>query len=435
MDATKEYRFKIRHGKVHILKYLGRDKRVVIPGYIDGMPVTKIATWAFVNNKDISEVVIPDTVRFIGYGAFGICPNLKKAVFTGRVYLDGAVFVSSGLEQIDGLEYITGNDSGRCFFDGTPFLEKNDILIVDNMLIRCRTQDEVYKVPSNVASIGYWAFNGSPVREVILPDGLKHIHVYAFDHTNISAFRIPDSVEVLETGALTTHSHSDSLDEWYLPQDFGRRPGWETNDFFASRCVIHDTQFRTDKQSYKATGELVYEDVSCISCSSYDLFSEPLYKQVFPKRLEYLKHVRSLANARINVFRTDDFKIEKCEEVFSSVSGYTLPSHNMPRRFRLIFDLEDSYGEILFYFPFLPWYTGANPSALCSFYNACLNNGKDGKFFDMELYDSKILEQDIPLKVKGEIANLRCNSNYRLSEKARGDYQEFLKVHHKRLGL
>ena len=51
----------------------------------------------------------------------------------------------------------------------------------------------------------------------------------------------------------------------------------------------------------------------------------------------------------------------------------------------------------------------------------------------MKLYDSKILEQDIPLKVKGEIADIRLKSNYRLSEKARDNYQEFLKIHHKRL--
>ena len=52
-DAIKEYKLKIKHGKVHIKKYLGNDKKVVIPDFIDGMPVTKIETWAFAINEEI----------------------------------------------------------------------------------------------------------------------------------------------------------------------------------------------------------------------------------------------------------------------------------------------------------------------------------------------------------------------------------------------
>ena len=435
-DAIKEYKLKIKHGKVQIKKYLGNDKKVVIPDFIDGMPVTKIETWAFAINEEITEVTIPDTVRYIGYGAFGICKNLKKVTFSGKVYLNGAVFVSSGLEEVIGLEYITGDDSGRCFFDGTPFLEKNDILILDNMLIKCKTEDEVYVVPENVTSIGYMAFWGSSLKKVILPNGLKHIHNWAFEHTNISGVKIPDSVEVLEYNALETRNKSDSLEDWEIPQNFGRRPGWDCYEFFSTRSVIHDTQFRVEnyKERSKCTDERIYEDVSCISCG-YNRFLTPLAKQTFPKRLEYLKHVGLVARARVSVFKNDDFKIERSEEIFSPGNGYLHPTHNTPRKFRIIFDLDDAYGEILFYLPYLPWAKGNKPTNIYDFYNKCLNNGKDGKFFDMDLYDSEILNQDIPLKVKGEIAKLRCSSNYRLSDKARENYKEFLRIHHKRLQI
>lgn len=53
----------------------------------------------------------------------------------------------------------------------------------------------------------------------------------------------------------------------------------------------------------------------------------------------------------------------------------------------------------------------------------------------MQLYDGSILEQDIPLKVKGEIAVLRCTSNYRLSDEARENYREFLRYHQKKLDI
>ena len=65
--AEREYRFKIKHGKVHIKKYLGKASKVVIPEFIEDMPVTKIDWWAFQQNDNMTEVVIPRTVKYIVY--------------------------------------------------------------------------------------------------------------------------------------------------------------------------------------------------------------------------------------------------------------------------------------------------------------------------------------------------------------------------------
>lgn len=434
--AKTEYKFKVKHGKVHLKKYLGNEKKVIIPEFIDDMPVTKIDWWAFHYHEEITEVVIPGTVKYIQYGAFCGCKNLKKVSFSSKVYLRGAVFLDSGLEEIDGQEYITGDVSNRWFFEGTPFMDKSDIMIFDDKLIRCKTKEKVYKVPSNVKSIGCKAFYMSPVEEVILPEGLKEIHTWAFARTNIKSFKIPDSVEVLADGALSTNPKCAPIEDWYIPEDFGRRQKWFFSDFSDEVSVIHDTQFRVESGRTKWTDERVYEDVSCISCG-YNPILQAIAKQTFPKRLKYLKHVSLLAGARVNVLRTDDFKTGGFENVFVAGCGFLHPRDNTPRRFRIIFDLDDSYGEVLFYLPYLPWifplWERNIHNKIYDFYNKCLNNGKDGKFFDMELYDDNILKQDIPLKVKGEIAVLRCSSNYRLSEKARENYQEFLRYHHKRL--
>ena len=369
--AEIEYRFKIKHGKVHIKKYLGKGSKVIIPEFIGNMPVTKIDWWAFLKNENITEVVIPRTVKYIEYGAFGLCPNLKKVTFTSKVYLNGAVFVSSGLEEVEGQEYITGNVSGRPFFDCTPFMEKTDPLIFGDKLVRCKTKEEVYRVPSNIKSIGYRAFYGASVKEVILPEGLKEIHNWAFEHTNIKSFRIPDSVEVLGGSSLTTYAPRAPIEDWYIPQDFGRRYGWSFDEFSDKVNVIHDTQFRVEQGLTKSTDERVYEDVSCNACG-YNPFLTPMAKQTFPENMKYLKHVSLLARARVNVLKTDDFKIGSCETVFSENHGFLHPCHNTPRRFRIIFDLKDAYGEIIFYLPYLPWIRGHKPAKLYDFYNRCL---------------------------------------------------------------
>lgn len=432
--AEKEYRFKIKHGKVHIKKYLGNQSKVIIPEFIEDMPVTKIDWWAFHLNKSITEVVIPSTVKYIEYGAFGLSENLKKVSFSSKVYLNGAVFVGSGLEEVEGLEYITGNVSNRNFFDCTPFIEKTDIMICGDKLVKCSTKEEVYRVPSNIKSIGCRAFFRSPVKEVILPEGLKEIHNWAFENTNIRSFKIPDSVEVLGGSSLTTFAPIAPIEDWRIPEDFGRRYEWRFDDFSDKVNVIYDTQFRVEQGLTKSTDERVYENVSCNACG-YNSFLMPIAKQTFPEKMKYLKHVSLLARARVNVLKTDDFEIGRCETVFSENHGFLHPNHNTPRRFRIIFDLEEAYAEIILYLPYLPWIKGHKPTKIYDFYNRCLNNGKDGKFFDMQLYDGGILEQDIPLKVKGEIAILRCSSNYRLSDEARENYREFLRYHQKKLDI
>ena len=85
-EAKKEYLFSVKHGKVQIKKYLGADSKVIIPGYIDNMPVTKIRAWAFFNNQAINEVVVPEMVKFIDYGAFCLCEALKKVKFSSKVF-------------------------------------------------------------------------------------------------------------------------------------------------------------------------------------------------------------------------------------------------------------------------------------------------------------------------------------------------------------
>jgi hypothetical protein len=75
-QAEKEFVLRRKHGKIHIKKYIGSGEKVVIPRYIGGLPVTKIDSWAFsamTYDLDVNEIVIPDTVRYIGSAAFDFC--------------------------------------------------------------------------------------------------------------------------------------------------------------------------------------------------------------------------------------------------------------------------------------------------------------------------------------------------------------------------
>ncbi len=63
---------------ITVLGTKGQPSRVVIPERIDGIPVTVIAKKAFLGNKVLTEISLPDSVREIGDWAFAHCSSLYK---------------------------------------------------------------------------------------------------------------------------------------------------------------------------------------------------------------------------------------------------------------------------------------------------------------------------------------------------------------------
>lgn len=59
-----------------LIEYKGAGGKVVIP---DG--VTEISTFVFQGNKDVTEIVIPQSVTLCNTGCFALCPLLKTITF------------------------------------------------------------------------------------------------------------------------------------------------------------------------------------------------------------------------------------------------------------------------------------------------------------------------------------------------------------------
>lgn len=427
--AAKEYTFVRKHGKIHIKEYIGNGGSVEIPQFIGGMPVTKIGYSAF-NGSDITDIIIPDGVRCIGNGAFMYCNKLKKITLLGRIdFCSYVAFYGSSLEEIEGIEYLAASNVSVCCFMETPFYEANETLIIGDKLIWCREISEIIYVPEHIRKIGSFAFYESKAKRIVLPKNLKEIGNHAFFRADIREIDIPDSVEKMGGCAFSWCRH---LKKVRFPQDFGRRIGW-TDYPGVSDNIINDTQIHPSSDD----DILVYDNVSCIICEKAMTNNNRrvIEKQIFPERLEYLKCVRLLASAKVNVFKNDTFVIEREEDIFDDF--FPCNAINFGRRFTVIFDFENVYAEVLFWFPFVPFYPRnyclSGNFELTRFYSKCLVNGRDGKFFDFENYDGHILEQDIPFRIKAEIAYKRFKSNYRLSEKAAENYKQYFGYHRKKL--
>lgn len=74
--------------EIRIVKYMGSEKNVTVPAYIEGLPVTKLAAYSFSSytnnhhtNPDcfyIESVKLPDSIEEIGINAFEDCRYLRK---------------------------------------------------------------------------------------------------------------------------------------------------------------------------------------------------------------------------------------------------------------------------------------------------------------------------------------------------------------------
>ena len=84
-EWRRVFEFTVSGGAATITGYLGTEPFVEIPAYIGEFPVTKIGRQAFFGRTDIESVVLPDTVTFIGSGAFERCRNLKTLVVSANL--------------------------------------------------------------------------------------------------------------------------------------------------------------------------------------------------------------------------------------------------------------------------------------------------------------------------------------------------------------
>ena len=137
-----------------VLGYEGTATKVKIASEYNGVPVTKIYDNAFVNNKTITNVVIPDSVTSIGDYAFYDCYKLTSVVIPDSVTSIGDYAFSS----CDSLTSVVIGDS--------------------------------------VTSIGYRAFGYCySLTSVVIPDSVTSIGNCAFEYcTSLTSVVIPDSV-------------------------------------------------------------------------------------------------------------------------------------------------------------------------------------------------------------------------------------------------
>lgn len=171
------------------------NKRVIIP---EG--VQEIGENAFINNDYIEEVVLPSTIKMIGYQAFAGCTNLKR------------IFLPEGLHTIL-----------PAAFYGCVSLEEVELpstlkILSSEMFFGCESLKKVV-IPQTVKKTGYGVFKEcTSLEEVDFPPEMK-ISEYDIEMfcgcTSLKRVKLPKGIDILPDAFF---AYCTSLPNPILPQ-------------------------------------------------------------------------------------------------------------------------------------------------------------------------------------------------------------------------
>lgn len=253
-EQDKDYCYwTLADGTVQIFKYTGVSETVTIPETIEGKTVTSIGYGAFSENNFVKNITIPGTVSVIKQGAFYSCTNLQSVTLSEESELQ--VIENWAFRNCEKLENINLPNSierieteafelcsklnninlglnltkiGHAAFSGTGLtyvhIPDNVIDFGESVFAGCTSLQEVIlgkglegipdatfsdctqlteiELPENITYIGRFAFSGSALGEIDIPDLVVGIETYAFyDCADLKEVNFGSKVTYIEDSA------------------------------------------------------------------------------------------------------------------------------------------------------------------------------------------------------------------------------------------
>ena len=253
-DATGMLWYEIDGDEITLREFVSDEVVVRIPQEIDGRRVVALGNKAFVQNANLTMVVIPEGARSVGafcfkfcenlsnvslpstlttleQQAFGFCPRIKNMTVPESVDSIGrAAFIGCfSLNLIDALrknERFGAKRSKEISADGglsngdVWYEKKDDGVSIRGFVghpapVKTRIPDQIDGLP--VVEIGDDAFNWTPsLKELALPDSVARIGGGAFDFCRaLTRVRLPKNLTALGSDAF---SQSSELKSVVLPE-------------------------------------------------------------------------------------------------------------------------------------------------------------------------------------------------------------------------
>ncbi len=176
-----DWEYKILDNEVTITRYNGNDTYVIVPETIRGCPVVKIQINDMYSTQNIVTLILPNTLKELGDGAFWRSENLKHVTMPHSLKKIGkqAFAQCISLETID-LSYV--ETIGEAAFADCSVL--SNVILSDKLSI-----------------IADHAFQNTNINHIDIPNSVKRIGVCAFAGTTFKSIIIPGTVETIDHDA------------------------------------------------------------------------------------------------------------------------------------------------------------------------------------------------------------------------------------------
>jgi hypothetical protein len=189
-----------------IYGYEGNDTRVRIPAELGGKPVKAIAghgAASLFSRKGIVAILLPDSLTYIGGGAFGGNQLASVIIPAGVTYIGSGAFGSNQLTAITipaGVTYI----GGRAFSDNklTGVVIPDSVTSIGEAAFS-GNQLTSLTIGKGVTSIGGSAFSGNQLTSVAIPAGVTSIGGEAFSGNQLTSLTIGKGVTSIEERAFS----------------------------------------------------------------------------------------------------------------------------------------------------------------------------------------------------------------------------------------
>lgn len=181
-----------------LIKYQGDDNVIRLP-----QNITSIGSDAFKNNQTVTEISSDYFIDTVSSSAFLNCTNLQKVRFNNLKKLCQNVFSGcTSLSEIivsDSVEFI-----GSSCFEDTPWLKNNinDFATVGNILVSYKGRGGIVEIPDGITGIAdAFSFNDE-VATVYIPNSVKYIGKNAFySCENLSCVVFGENIETIGENA------------------------------------------------------------------------------------------------------------------------------------------------------------------------------------------------------------------------------------------
>jgi hypothetical protein len=256
---AQDFTYTNNNGAITITGYTGPGGNVTIPSSINGLPVTSIGDFAFVQNYSLTSVTVPDSVIAIPDGAFDACTNLASITLGNGVTSIGLLAFNNclNLTSVTLPNSLTTIKDGECAMGAgcfgafsycaslTNLVLGNSVRnIGDNAFLGCLSLTRVI-IPNSAERIGSDVFCGcSGLTNITVGRGVTNMSYAVFDGcTNLTAVFFQGNAPSIAVNS--TFYGATNATVYYLP----RTTGW-TSTFGGRPAVLWNPLAQTNDASF-----------------------------------------------------------------------------------------------------------------------------------------------------------------------------------------